>query len=123
MKNDIYTLPEDIFVAGRTRNYSWDLYNDDGTPFDCEDFTGNFALSNYSSVSDTPVVSKSVTFDEGSEGVLNVVKVTLLSSDTINLDGKYVYQLTVKGTNGVNEIPDQGILYIYKNINKAFITS
>jgi len=47
--------------------------------------------------------------------------VTLDPLDTVDLCGKYIYQITIKDINGNIEIPKQGILFITNNINKSFI--
>ena len=51
----------------------------------------------------------------------NVLGVTLDPLDTVDLCGKYIYQITIKDINGNIEIPKQGILFITNNINKSFI--
>lgn len=51
----------------------------------------------------------------------NVLAVTLDPLDTVDLCGKYIYQITIKDINGNIEIPKQGILFIINNINKSFI--
>lgn len=51
----------------------------------------------------------------------NVLAVTLDPLDTVDLCGKYIYQITIKDINGNIEIPKQGILFITNNINKSFI--
>jgi len=122
MKNTIYTLPEDTFVAGQTCKYTWRLIRESGNDFSAQDCTGTLAITNYSHKNDTPDLVKDVKFEPGDNGVLNKATVTLTADDTINLDGKYIYQLSIRDTQGNIEIPNQGILYIYKNINKSFIT-
>ena len=36
MKNTIYTLPQDSFVAGQTREYAWRLFSESKEPFDAK---------------------------------------------------------------------------------------
>lgn len=121
MKNDIYTLPQDMFVAGQSIEYMWRLYTKSKVPFNADGCVGNFALINYSHKYGEPVISKHVTFTIGDDDVMNGVIVTLSPEDTINLFGKYIYQLTIKDIDGNVEIPNQGILLISKNINESYV--
>lgn len=47
--------------------------------------------------------------------------VTLSPIETVDLSGKYIYQIIIRDIDGDVEIPKQGILYITNNINKNFI--
>ena len=51
----------------------------------------------------------------------NVLTVSLPPSKTVDLFGKYIYQIIIRDIEGDVEIPKQGILYITNNINKNFI--
>lgn len=121
MKNTIYTLPQDSFVAGQTCKYAWRLYRKSGSPFSANGCECKFALIDYSHKEDEPIFTKDVEFIVGEEGVENVATVTIEPEDTLYLDGKYIYQLSIKDINGSIEIPNQGILYISNNIHKSFI--
>ena len=65
----------------------------------------------------------SITADDesASDAVYNVLKVTLLPSETVDLCGKYIYQITIKDVEDNTE-PKQGIMYIGNNINKGYVT-
>lgn len=62
---------------------------------------------------------KSSINDEGTSD--NVLMVTLEPAETVDLCGKYIYQVIIKDMNGDTEIPKQGVLYITNNINKSFV--
>ena len=47
--------------------------------------------------------------------------VTLESLESVNLFGKYIYQITIQDRDGEVEIPSQGIMYITNNIDKGII--
>lgn len=49
----------------------------------------------------------------------NVLTVTLSPTETVDLSGKYIYQIIIRDIDGDVEIPKQGILYITNNINKT----
>ena len=123
MKNTIYTLPQDSFVAGQTKNYAWNLFRESKEPFDAKNCTGTFSLLDYSDRDEdaTPVLTKQISFISGESNVRNMAYVSLKPSDTMNLEGKYIYQLSIKDPDGTVEIPNQGLFYIYKNINKSFV--
>ena len=58
--------------------------------------------------------------EDGDGTVANVLKVVLLPEETVDLFGKFIYQITIQDISGEIEIPDQGILRIANNINKVF---
>lgn len=57
-----------------------------------------------------------VELDEAS-GVHNILTVDLTKADTLNLFGKFAYQITIVDSTGATEIPQQGVLNIFKNID------
>lgn len=52
--------------------------------------------------------------------ISNVLRVVLLPEETVDLVGKFIYQITIQDISGEIEIPDQGIIRIANNINKSF---
>lgn len=42
-------------------------------------------------------------------------------SDTYELYGKFIYQISIRDVDGNVEIPQQGLMYVTNNINKSFI--
>lgn len=124
MRHDIYSLPEVTFVAGQSNTLHWRLFMEQNVPFNADGCTGNFALVDYSDKYNTePLVSKSLSFSVGDDGtgVKNVGSVDLLPNDTLGLYGKYIYQITIKDIDGEVEIPNQGIINIFHNINESFL--
>ena len=121
MKNTIYTLPQDRFVAGQTCKYIWRLFRESGQPFNANGCEGSFALIDYSHKDEEPILVKPVDLLLGDEEFVNIASLELKPEDTINLDGKYIYQLSIKDPEGNLEIPNQGLLYISNNIHKSFV--
>ena len=121
MRNDIYTMPTIDFVGGQSNTINWRMYTRGGSPYNAKGCVGNFSVVDYSDQTGEPVISKIVTFKIGIEGVMNVASVDLAPSDTLHLDGKYIYQLTIKDIYEEAEIPNQGLLMIAHNINKSFL--
>ena len=119
---DAFTLPTIDFVGGETETLVFNLYDKNRDPVNLAAGSQcGFAITPYTMRSSTPIVIKSCTIEQGPDGFNNVVSTTLSSSDTLNLSGKYIYQLTIKSNNLV-EIPQQGIIYITRNIHPGYIT-
>lgn len=114
-----YTLPTIDFVGGETQNILFNAYSSNGKqPFNLNNCTAGFAIVNFTNKTGEPLLTKIMESDNKNA---NVLKVTLLPSETINLFGKYIYQITIRDSDGNIEIPKQGLLYIANNINKSFI--
>lgn len=118
-----YTLPTVDFVGGETETLVFNVYSHTGhkamtlTGDDCK-----FSIVSFGNKMGEPICTKEMEIHVGSDGVTdNVLSVTLVPSDTRDLYGKYIYQLTIHDKNGAIEIPKQGILYITNNIDKALI--
>ena len=116
-----YTLPDIDFVGGETQNFSFNVYfYANGSPFDVGGCTANFSIVSYNNKTGAPRVSKEMTVAQGADSTSNVLKVTLSPSDTVDLSGKFIYQITIRDAGGDVEIPKQGIMNIINNINKPF---
>lgn len=117
-----YALPIIDFVGGETQDLAFNVYfYKERKPFSLTGCDCNFSIVSFTNKTGTPILSKPMTAiynDEGSAN--NVLTVTLKSSDTVDLCGKYIYQIIIKDINGDTEIPKHGILYITNNINKSF---
>jgi hypothetical protein len=123
MLNPTYNLPDESFVGGESRDFIFHLLTAGGVPFDANGCDVDFAVINYANKNGAPLVTKSADMRMGTEGVVNVAVVSLFPEDTVNLYGRYVYQLSIRDSFGELEIPGQGILNITRNINQAFVTS
>lgn len=118
-----YTLPTIDFVGGETQDLAFNVFfYKNNQPFSLTGCTCNFSIVSFTNKMGTPILSKQMTAifnDDVSSD--NVLTVTLNPTDTVDLCGKYIYQIIIKDINGDAEIPKQGILYITNNINKNFI--
>lgn len=132
MRHDIYTLPEIVFVAGQSNTLRWRLFTKAGVPYNADGCTGNFAVVDYSDQTGDPLISKSLSFivdpdaEDDESAVKNIAYVDLEPNDTVPvsgqpLHGKYIYQITIRDVDGEVEIPNQGFLQIYHNINESFL--
>lgn len=121
-----YTLPQMGFVGGSTQDFAFHCYHYvNKKAQSLSSCTANFSIVNFVNKHGEPLVSKQMdigtTSDKDGE-IDNVLKVTLTPSDTVNLPaGKYIYQIIIKDISGDVEIPNQGIIHIFNNINKAFV--
>lgn len=119
-----YTLPEISFIGGATQELVFHVYNEDKERFDLSSCAANLAIVNYVNKGGSPVISKdmSVETDDETDGtVYNILRAILLPQETVELCGKYVYQITIKDVED-NIEPKQGVMYIGNNINKAYVT-
>lgn len=121
-----YTLPPMDFVGGSTQDLVFHCYHYQSKKAqDLSSCTANFSIINFVNKKGAPLLSKpmSVGSDPVTDGdIHNVLRVKLTPSDTVNLPaGKYIYQITIKDVSGDVDIPNQGIIHIINNINKAFV--
>lgn len=123
MRHDIYTMPEVTFVAGQSNTLRWRLFTWANLPFNADGCIGNFAVVDYSDQTGDPLISKPLEFLVGDEkyGAKNIAMVNLDPQDTLELHGKYIYQITIKDVDGETEIPNQGFLQIIHNINEDYL--
>lgn len=123
MQTNIYTLPELTFVGGKTQELRFNLKDKNGEPYNASGSTVNFSICNYSYKTGAPLLSLTPTLIADENGVADMLYITIAPEDTLNLFGKYIYQITIVDISGRVEIPNQGIMNITKNINTGFISS
>ena len=130
MQNPIYNLPEIVFVGGSKQELEFNPFRPDGYVFNLSGCTADFAviefferdynspLINYVSGNDDNTTQKGIIISEAD----NNIKVYIPAEDPAQLDGQYIYQLTVKNADGEAEIPGHGILNVIRNINPKYVT-
>lgn len=79
----------------------------------------HFSLTEYTNENDEPLVSKTAEIINTGDGNYGAIA-TLTPSDTLELDGKYIYQFTVIDSHG-NAHSERGFAYINKNTNKQVL--
>lgn len=124
MVNNIYTLPQIDFVGGSTADLIFNVYwgTENPRPFGMVGCVANFAVIDYVNKTGTPIISKTMEVRLNADDTFyNVLYVELKPSDTLDLFGKYIYQITIKDVDNSVDIPQQGILYIHNNINKQYL--
>lgn len=117
-----FELPTISFVGGETQDFIFHIYHTNSNrPHSLGGCSCNFAIVNHVNRHGAPLLSEpmSISYDE-ELATDNILSITLNSLDTVDLEGKYIYQITIKDSDGRAEIPKQGYLYITNNINKEF---
>lgn len=106
----IYTLPEISFVGGETQRLTFSLFSHLGTPaeypYDATGCTVNFSLIGYNNKIGVPILSKQATIRQDTMNINSLADVDLEPADTAALYGKYIYQLTIKDSDGNVGIPN-----------------
>ena len=121
MIHSIYTLPEISFVGGESQSLFFNLRTREGNEFDATECTVDFAMIHYTNKNGMPIFTKQADIKPGNSGVLSIAVVDILPEDTIDLYGRYVYQITISDFAGQTEIPGQGLIDITRNIHPDFI--
>lgn len=121
MVGKTYNLPEITFVGGETHDLRFHLFTDSRKVFSATGASATFSVVYSVNRTGKPILSKPMTVLADDNGIESVLAVTLLPSETVDLFGKYIYQITIRDMGGETEIPSQGILGITNNIDKALI--
>ena len=118
-----YELPTITFVGGETRDLAFHIYHYIGKrPYSLSECECTFSLVNFTTKGGKPILSKEMTVIYDETGTIdNVLTVTLESLESVNLFGKYIYQITIQDRDGEVEIPSQGMKYNTNNIDKGII--
>ena len=117
-----YQLPTVTFVGGATQQLAFHTYfEDNGRPLSMRGCTGYFSVAEYLNKS-SPLITKTMDIIESkTDGPDNVLGVGLGASAAVGRGGKFIYQGTIKGSEGDVDIPYQGIMYVTRNIDKPII--
>ena len=132
-KNITFELPTIRMIAGATEQWIFNLYTPQGHLFDAQECSAACAIMPFgASKSNSSAVARGISEcriveGEATEpGVKSALRVNFHPEDTLDLWGKFTYQITIlsgKRTRwGQVDIPLHGILYIGKNIEPSPIT-
>lgn len=125
MQSCKFTLPTIEFVGGASQPLSFRMRTADGkSGFNLSGCFANFSVINCVHKGGKPVISKWMTVSMSpASSTYDMLSVTLDPLDTVDLFGKFIYQITIGNGAGETELPKQGELYITRNINPDFIKS
>ncbi len=121
MVNNVYSLPKINFVGGESQSLYFHLYTKDGGVFDANGCEASLSIINFQHSTGDPTFVKNVAILENENGVRNIALVNLLPNDTVNLFGRYVYQLSIRDPDGDIEL-HKGQFDITNNTCKSFVT-
>lgn len=118
-----YQLPTIDFVGGETQDLAISVYfYKNKKPYSLSGCTSSFSIVSLRNKTGAPILTKPMGISFSNDGSINnVLTVTLEPAETVDLAGKYIYQIQIKDIDGDVEIPKQGLLYITNNIDKSFI--
>ena len=113
----VYNLPKIQFVGGETQEFCFHLKTPSGANYKTEAYDVLFSVRRWGDREDEPVFEKNTVVTLNNAGTASVIELKIDSADTIDLDGRYIYQIMIFGDNDLCEIPGQGVLQILKNIH------
>lgn len=114
-------LPEWKFIGGATQRRIFTLYRlNTDTPYDIPGASAELAVVDFVNPKSETKLLKNIDVKSDSTGCYCEAVINLDSADTVNLSGKYIYQITIKDLFG-NVVVLRGIMYISENIDKTFI--
>lgn len=122
MQTQAYSLPDWDFIGGETQSRTFALYESDGMHvYDIPGAVGEMAVVDFVNQDTQTMFVKTATISNDDDGNTCFVTVSMDSSDTVSMSGKYIYQLTIKDVKE-NIIALRGIMRIYRNIDRNFLT-
>lgn len=122
MQTTFYTLPEWSFVAGGINKKELILYETKGVPYDLPNGIVRLSLIPFVNRGGEPHLKKMFDILDDDNGANCKVELVLNAEETVNLKGKYIYQVMIRDAEGNIAPPQQGTMIIYPNIDKAFVT-
>lgn len=111
---DIYTLPYLVINAGQESSFQFQILNSDGEAV--KNATFKCDVVEYCNEG-TPALSLSGVIEYDSASDTSAIGLTFSSANTIALEGKYIYQLSVTLSNGYVGEVRKGILYVRSNVS------
>lgn len=130
MKNPVFDLPTIELVGGSTEDLKWNLWHvppgeldNKNDPFNAKSCKVTFSAVSYSSKSSSPEICRDCDIEIDTRGVMSIATITLAPEETKSLEGKFLYQLTVQDEKGEIEIVRQGVLFIWRNLNKKLFSA
>lgn len=115
-------VPTIIEVGGGDINIDFDLKNQyNGTAYNAEGCTARFSVADYL-YRDAALLNYEATLKSDENGILSVASVRIPASDTVDMTGAYIYQVSIKDASGNVEPPIQGKIIFARNIAADFVT-
>lgn len=124
MKTKDFSLPDWSFIGGNSEVKDFILQKADGSFYMPESGICRLSIVDFINRDSLPVITKTVDIEIVENGTKTRAVFYLDPKDTIDLSGKYIYQLTALNTSAESTdvfIIGQGILRIKKNIDLNLI--
>lgn len=120
----VYELPTICLVGGCFMPCNFHIHNNmNGQPQDMTGCTAKFSVVNFLNKYGKPLIKKDMLVRQGTRaeeaGLKSILYVELNSDDTKDLEGKFIYQITVEDDTGHAIIPKHGVMYVIHNIDKS----
>lgn len=115
------SLPEYHMTAGESKNITIPIYNTAKKQIDATGMTARFSISDFVNIASEPLVTKSCSVIVQDGELMAVLFVVLEPEDTVNIYGKYIYQITAKDSQGSLGVL-RGVLHIAPNNDKTGIS-
>ena len=110
-----FALPEISIVGGDHTYLDFEIFEPEGDAVDVSTMSASFAVIDYTNKFGSPQFTLKASVIEGDDG-RPLFRISLLSELTLNLFGKFIYQLAVKDYKGHTK-HEQGLILINKNID------
>lgn len=104
------------FIAGNTQDLVFSILDEERRPIDIEGYSYEFVLCRYDIRNSSVLLKKNGVFISDSDN--NKFEIHLDSSDTRQLEGKYIYQLSVVVDAESTYEVGQGFCTITRNLNR-----
>lgn len=121
MINPTYNLPRIKFVGGETKRLYFYMQTEPGVAADVAGCTVALAIRDFNNPEGESVFELNCNIKADSNETDSIVVADIPPQATVNLRGRYIYQITIKDSGGVVDIPGQGYMDIIKNIHPDFI--
>lgn len=116
---DGMSLPAYHMIAGESKQFTIPIYDSYDRQIDATGMTARFAICGYVNPNMEPFVIKQCNVTPCENGVA-VLSTSIDPDDTVNLTGKFLYQITAKDASGDFGVM-RGALYIHPNGDKSAI--
>lgn len=110
-----FALPEISIVGGDHTYLDFEIFEPEGDAVDVSTMSASFSVIDYTNKFGSPQFTLTASVIEGAQGI-PLFRVVLTSPLTVNMFGKFIYQLSVKDYKGYMQ-HRQGIMLIHKNID------
>lgn len=110
-----FALPEISIVGGDHTYLDFEIFEPEGDAVDVSTMSASFSVIDYTNKFGSPQFTLTASVIEGAQGI-PLFRVVLTSPLTVNMFGKFIYQLSVRDYKGYMQ-HRQGIMLIHKNID------